>query len=157
MNNSSSRRDFLATISKGTACALCYAAVTSAFSGCGDPVSAIPDTSVPLTDGDPVIDLSKETGLANTGNAVKKRWKGLNGGKTIIIVRTSAATFAAFAAQCTHQGSEIGLPSNSMMLCPSHGSKFNASTGAVIQGPAAKPLPSFTATYTAATNSVIIS
>lgn len=115
------------------------------------------ETAVPIDNGDPVIDLSKETILQSVGGAVKKRYAKINGGRTIIVVRTSNTTFIALSATCTHQGSEVNLPSDGVIVCPNHGSRFNPNTGAVMQGPAASPLPVFAAVYDAAKNSVTIS
>jgi thiosulfate dehydrogenase [quinone] large subunit len=65
----------------------------------------------------------------------------------IVVVRTSTSAFIALSAVCTHQGFEVNLPANGIIVCPGHGSRFNASTGAVVQGPAGTALPKFTATY----------
>jgi Rieske Fe-S protein len=44
---------------------------------------------------------------------------------------------------CTHVGCGVSAPVNNELGCPCHGSLFNLETGAVIRGPAAKPLPTF--------------
>lgn len=147
------RREFLSTVSRGTACLLCSGAL---FLSCEDPSEPEGESSVPLTPGEPVIDLTAETSLQNPGGSVKKRFSAVNGGKTIIIFRVLSSSFTAFAAQCTHQGTEIGLPTNAVMICPNHGSKFNANSGAVIQGPAAAPLTKFSALFDSEKNTVTI-
>ncbi len=147
------RRTFMSTIAKGSICVLCSGAL---FTACEDPSEPTGDSAVPLTPGEPVIDLSAEPALQNSGGSVKKRFSSVNDGKTIIIYRVNSSSFTAFAAQCTHQGTEIGLPSNAVMLCPNHGSKFNANSGAVIQGPAAAALTKFSALYDSGKNSVTI-
>jgi Rieske Fe-S protein len=63
-------------------------------------------------------------------------------GKPIIIAQPSAGQVTAFSAICTHMGCTVAPSSSGKELdCPCHGSKYNATTGAVIHGPAPKPLP----------------
>jgi len=56
-----------------------------------------------------------------------------------IVVRHRDGSLAAFSAVCTHAGCQVEYASG-MLVCPCHGSEFDASTGAVIQGPAVTPL-----------------
>ena len=146
------RREFLLKFTHAGACMFCSGVLASLLAGCGDesdPVSSVLD--------DPVIDLSKEPSLQSISGAIKKRISSIKSGRTIIVVRTGDTSFAVFAAQCTHQGFEVDLPSNNVIVCQNHGSRFNATTGTVVQGPAAAPLPKFTATYNANDNTVTIS
>jgi thiosulfate dehydrogenase (quinone) large subunit len=49
----------------------------------------------------------------------------------------SSGRFVAFDAVCPHAGCSVGYdPSAKVIVCPCHGSQFNASTGAVEVGPA---------------------
>lgn len=150
------RREFLTTLAHGGICVMCAGLSGTLVSSCTNPEDASTQSSVPLTPGDPVIDLAAESSLQSIGGAVKKRYSAINSGRTIIVVRISSSGFAAFAAQCTHQGSEINLPISGTMTCPNHGSKFNASTGGVVQGPAASSLPHFTAVFDSGKNTVTI-
>ena len=53
------------------------------------------------------------------------------------MIRPSAGTFVAFDAVCPHAGCTVGYdPVAKVIMCPCHGSQFNASTGAVEIGPA---------------------
>ncbi len=61
-------------------------------------------------------------------------------GAKIIIARPTQNTVAAFSAICTHQGCAV-VPAGKELDCPCHGSTYNATTGAVILGPAPRPLP----------------
>jgi len=63
----------------------------------------------------------------------------LPGGKPGIVSRPTEDTAVAFSAICTHMGCTVA-PAGSELHCPCHGSKYNALTGAVIQGPAPKAL-----------------
>lgn len=60
-------------------------------------------------------------------------------GRTAIVARPTSETAVAFSAKCTHMGCTVA-PAGNELHCPCHGSKYNALTGAVIQGPASRPL-----------------
>jgi thiosulfate dehydrogenase [quinone] large subunit len=61
-------------------------------------------------------------------------------GSTDIVIRHSGGGLSALSAICTHAGCEVGYEGG-VLACPCHGSLFNATTGAVMQGPAITPLP----------------
>lgn len=58
---------------------------------------------------------------------------------TILVLRTSATTFDAVSAVCTHAGCLVQPSSSTELVCNCHGSVF-ALGGQVLQGPAAYPL-----------------
>lgn len=62
-------------------------------------------------------------------------------GKPIIVAQPTAGKAVAFSAICTHMGCTVNV-AGADLDCPCHGSKYNALTGAVLNGPAPKPLPS---------------
>jgi thiosulfate dehydrogenase [quinone] large subunit len=58
-----------------------------------------------------------------------------------IVIQPKAGEFVAFDAVCPHAGCTVEFAqSQDILVCPCHGSLFNASTGAVEQGPAASGL-----------------
>ena len=58
-----------------------------------------------------------------------------------IVIQAKAGQFVAFDAVCPHAGCTVGYSSTQkIIVCPCHGSLFNAATGAVEQGPAASNL-----------------
>jgi len=59
----------------------------------------------------------------------------------IVLTRGSDDTVHGFSAVCTHQGCTVSSVRNGVIGCPCHGSRFNAQTGAVLAGPAPRPLP----------------
>jgi nitrite reductase/ring-hydroxylating ferredoxin subunit len=61
-------------------------------------------------------------------------------GKPIVISQPSAGTVVAFSAVCTHQGCTVA-PQGKEFDCPCHGSRFDGTTGDVLEGPARDPLP----------------
>ena len=60
---------------------------------------------------------------------------------SIVLTRESGNTVHGFSAICTHQGCLVSKVSGGQISCPCHGSVFDANSGAVINGPAAAPLP----------------
>lgn len=60
-------------------------------------------------------------------------------GKPAIVSRLTPDTAVAFSARCTHLGCTVA-PADTQLHCPCHGSVYNATTGAVIQGPATRAL-----------------
>ena len=61
-------------------------------------------------------------------------------GKPIVVSQPSAGQVVAFSAVCTHQGCTVA-PQGKEFDCPCHGSRFDATTGDVLGGPARDPLP----------------
>jgi Rieske Fe-S protein len=59
----------------------------------------------------------------------------------VVVSQPTQGSFKAFSAVCTHQGCVLDSVDGTTASCPCHGSKFNAETGAVIQGPATRALP----------------
>lgn len=68
-----------------------------------------------------------------------------SGDKPLLIARPTATTVVAFSAICTHQGCTVAAAGKTF-ACPCHGSKYDAFTGAVINGPAPAPLHPFAVT-----------
>jgi len=62
-------------------------------------------------------------------------------GDPSIVIQPRSGQFVAFDAVCPHAGCTVGYdPAAKVIICPCHGSQFNASTGAVEVGPAATGL-----------------
>ena len=77
-------------------------------------------------------------------------------GKTVAIGRDSMGLYA-ITLVCTHQGctaAPAGATGARQVNCPCHGSQFDRN-GAVIRGPAARPLVHFAVTVDAAGNVVV--
>ena len=62
----------------------------------------------------------------------------------IVLTRDDAGNVHGFSAVCTHRGCTVSQVSGGTINCPCHGSRFNASTGAPVAGPATNPLPPVT-------------
>jgi Rieske Fe-S protein len=59
----------------------------------------------------------------------------------IVLTRDGGDTVHGFSAICTHLGCTVDSVENGTIMCPCHGSRFDAQTGAVRAGPATRPLP----------------
>jgi Rieske Fe-S protein len=102
-------------------------------SGTGGALGSDPSAGASAGGGKPLAQLS----AIPIGSAVSAT--GPNG-DSLIIARPTANTVAAFSAVCTHQSCTV-VPAGKELDCPCHGSVFDATTGAVITGPAPQPLP----------------
>src|SRR5215216_7276691 len=119
------RRDFLA---KSALAAAAFVAMEACGDGqIGPPILGSGGGDPLLPPGGPVtIKLSDFPPLATTGVTVDI-------GKQRTVMRTGAASFAAFSKLCTHQQCEIDIKSD-RYECPCHGSQF-AFDGHVLRGP----------------------
>ncbi|HWC36941.1 MAG TPA: Rieske (2Fe-2S) protein [Acidimicrobiales bacterium] len=61
--------------------------------------------------------------------------------RQIVLTRDGGDTVHGFSAICTHLGCTVDSVENGTIMCPCHGSRFDAQTGAVRAGPATRPLP----------------
>jgi Rieske Fe-S protein len=64
----------------------------------------------------------------------------VNQAAKIVVTQPSKGEYKAFTAVCTHMGCIVNQIGNGTIDCPCHGSKYNIATGAVVNGPAPKPL-----------------
>ncbi len=69
-----------------------------------------------------------------------------DGNQPIAVTRTGASSVVAVSRTCTHEGCTVLLPerAGATLDCPCHGSRFTTQ-GAVINGPASRPLPTYPA------------
>jgi Rieske Fe-S protein len=61
--------------------------------------------------------------------------------KAQVVLTRTGNQIAAFSAVCTHQSCLVDRVRAGLIVCPCHGSTFDARTGAVRDGPAGTPLP----------------
>jgi Rieske Fe-S protein len=54
----------------------------------------------------------------------------------IVIAQPTAGEFVAWSAICKHQGETVGSVEDNVIICPYHGSRYDAATGEVVGGPA---------------------
>ncbi|MEU4287216.1 Rieske (2Fe-2S) protein [Kribbella sp. NPDC026596] len=59
----------------------------------------------------------------------------------VVVTQPVKGTFKAFSSICTHLGCPVASVANGTINCDCHGSKYAIATGAVVDGPAPRPLP----------------
>lgn len=73
------------------------------------------------------------------GNAVRIRASGVE--EEIALLRLGDGSLRALGTTCTHLGCQV-RPGGEFLVCPCHGSTFDRQ-GAVVRGPAQRPLTSY--------------
>ncbi|MGW0081709.1 Rieske (2Fe-2S) protein [Streptomyces sp. NPDC003393] len=58
----------------------------------------------------------------------------------VVVSRDAGGALKAFSTVCTHAGCPINKLQDTTLICPCHGSRFDATTGEVVQSPATEPL-----------------
>ncbi|MFL4951161.1 Rieske 2Fe-2S domain-containing protein [Streptomyces sp. MMS24-I31] len=58
----------------------------------------------------------------------------------VVVSRDANGALKAFSTICTHAGCPINKLQGTTLICPCHGSEFDATTGKVVQSPATQPL-----------------
>ena len=59
----------------------------------------------------------------------------------VVVTQPVKGTFKAFSSICTHQSCPVASVPGGTINCDCHGSKYAVATGAVVAGPAPRPLP----------------
>jgi Rieske Fe-S protein len=136
----SSRRTLLAGAGAACAAALAGCSTYNANSGIAGAPPAASSSSAAASSGTGTASSSGPAVLATTSQIPVGGGDILTAQK-IVITQPQSGTFKAFSAVCTHEGCIVGTVSGGTINCPCHGSKFNIANGAVVNGPAARPLP----------------
>ncbi|WP_030347996.1 Rieske (2Fe-2S) protein [Streptomyces sp. NRRL S-1022] len=79
------------------------------------------------------VDLGAETEVAKGG---AKLYRDHN----VVVSRDEDGALRAYSTICTHAGCPINKLQGTTLICPCHGSQFDAVTGKVVQAPATVPL-----------------
>ena len=120
------------------------AAAVMCVPGCMQQGSDLPSATTSTCGISTCIDLSQKANaaLASPGGALLFDLAS----DTVMVIRVSDTQVIALSAICTHAGCSMNFDSGKgEIVCPCHGSVF-AETGAVITGPARRPLKVYTAT-----------
>ncbi|MFI9825931.1 Rieske (2Fe-2S) protein [Streptomyces sp. NPDC052013] len=111
-------------------------AAGGALAGCAedDRRSAVQDIAASAAS-----ELAREDQVPKGGGLVVDHAK-------VVLTRDSKGTLHAFSAICTHKGCTVATVSKGEIVCPCHDSRFDASTGEPVAGPARKPLSTLSVT-----------
>ena len=141
------------TVLRGAGAMGAVAASAASLAACGSssPSSTATTGSAATTAG---VDVAPDAGqrgrgAAASGTKVAKADVPVGGGKIVggaVVTQPTSGTFKAFTSTCTHQGCTVGSVANNKIICPCHGSGYDASSGAVVNGPATRALPAKTVT-----------
>ena len=123
-------------------------AVSAVLAGCSSYGGDAGQGAAPAAPGYPPADTPQGASPAAPGGEGLARTTDIpvGGGQVfpdqqVVVTQPEPANFRAFSATCTHQGCMVGEVANGTINCPCHGSKFSATDGSVVDGPAKKPLP----------------
>jgi cytochrome b6-f complex iron-sulfur subunit len=115
------------------------AALAAAIEACGDGTISGVAT---------IVKVANFPGLATVGTLVQVS-------SFFAAKRLGPDSFDAFSMACTHEGTLLGIVNGQRFDCPEHGSRFDAN-GAVINGPAQRPLTRLVTSYDPVTDELTI-
>ncbi|MFI5712997.1 Rieske (2Fe-2S) protein [Kribbella sp. NPDC051620] len=122
-------------------------ATTAVLTGCVVQQAPPQTAGKPSTAGQPAPVSQGTTGAAPEPAALAKVADIPAGGgvilkeQSLVLTKDASGKVCAFSAICTHQGCVVTEVGDGTINCPCHGSKFDASTGERVAGPAKSPLP----------------
>ena len=132
-----SRRTVLRGVAAAGAIGVATPLIAACGGGGGDTTSPEPAASEPSSDTAP----GGSGGTALTPTSAIPEGEGtVFRDQKIVVTQPKPAEFKAFTAICTHMGCTVDNVSNGTINCICHGSMYDISTGAVVHGPATKPL-----------------
>ncbi|MEU7050910.1 Rieske (2Fe-2S) protein [Streptomyces eurythermus] len=100
-----------------------------ALAACSSPDEGGSSSSAALES----VDLGKESEVAKGG---AKLYRDHN----VVVSRDQDGGLKAYSTICTHAGCPINKLEGTTLICPCHGSRFDAVTGKVVAAPATEPL-----------------
>ena len=140
---------------RGVLAGVCLVGLAGAITACGaSGSSSAPATGTNSTPGAgattatvPTASSAQSASGAGAADALAKTSEiPVGGGKifdtqTVVVTQPTAGEYKAFSAVCTHMGCIVNQISSGRIDCPCHGSEYSISDGAVLAGPAPRPLP----------------
>jgi Rieske Fe-S protein len=134
-----SRRALLA--GAGVTCAAVLAGCTTHEAGTGGVTPAAAGPAASTAGGGPAAGAGTPVPAALAATSQVPDGGGtVLASEKIVITQPQLGSFKAFTAICTHEGCIVNRVSDGTIDCPCHGSKFSIKDGAVVNGPATRPL-----------------
>ncbi len=137
-------------VTAGSAAALGVVA-TGALAACGGADSSTGATATPSTTSSSAAPSASASASGSAGEVAEAALAELAdvpvggaialeaAGGALIVAQPTAGNVVAYSAVCPHQGCAVA-PRQDRLVCPCHGSAFEAATGKVLNGPATKDL-----------------
>jgi nitrite reductase/ring-hydroxylating ferredoxin subunit len=124
----------------------CGAGGSSSSSAAGDPAASSSSGSGGGTSATTASVPTASAASSSSGALAATSDIPVGGGKIfdtqlVVVTQPSAGEFKAFSAVCTHMGCTVSQIADGRIDCPCHGSEYSIKNGAVLAGPAPKPLP----------------
>jgi Rieske Fe-S protein len=109
------------------------------------PAGRVTTAAVPTAAAPSASSSSPTSGGAAMGALASISEIPVGGGKifdtqVVVVTQPTAGEFKAFSAVCTHMGCIVNQISDGRIDCPCHGSEYSIADGAVLAGPAPRPL-----------------
>lgn len=144
------RRQFLCRLGCGGAAV----AGAATLPGCAPDVEPAPVVDVSPPEGGRIsLIVARFPDLARPGGAVTLRAPGLE--PPVLVARTPDGGFTALSSTCPHQGCPVGVQRYEV-VCPCHGSRFDATDGHVTNPPARQGLTPYATFFDASSGELAI-
>jgi nitrite reductase/ring-hydroxylating ferredoxin subunit len=121
---------------------LAAAAATSVLAACGGADSTSSGSSSSSSSSPPSGDGTGSAAgeVLATTSEVPVAGGVINKDAKYVVTQPQEGQFKAFSSVCPHQQCQVGTVKDNVIVCPCHGSRFNAETGDVEAGPAPRGL-----------------
>lgn len=112
--------------------------LATALAACGtdEPAASVTSTSQPPADPAPGATTASGTIVAAADVPVAGGAVEIVDDRKVIVTQPEAGVYKGFSAVCTHEGCTVGGVEDGAIICRCHGSRFDTTTGDVLQGPA---------------------
>ena len=110
-------------------------------SGAGAPTATSAAASAPASAPASSASADAPTGALTATSAIPVGGGKIFPSQTTVVTQPTAGEFKVFSAVCTHMGCIVNQIADGRIDCPCHGSEYSITDGAVLAGPAPKPLP----------------
>ncbi len=121
-------------------------------------LAACESTTVSSTGIQATLDINAQAALQTVGNSISQTFGQNNGGRAVILIRSTTTDFIALSSVCTHEQCTVSKPQTAggNIICSCHGAIFSPKDGSVLGGPAPSSLQRFQTAYDATTKVLTI-